>query len=61
VKRSFLVLIDVFNGLLMCDIKDDTEVDGLFSINVWMLILMSRYDNFARSCEIDGFENVWGS
>ena len=22
---------------------------------------MSKYDNFAWSCEIDGFEHVWGS
>ena len=47
--------------LLMCAIKVGTEVDGSFSIKLWMLLLMSKYDSFAWSCEIHGFEYVWGS
>ena len=47
--------------LLICVIKVGTEVDGSFSIKLWMLLLISKYDSFARSCEIEGFEHVWGS
>ena len=45
----------------MCDIKVGIEVGGSFSINMWILLLMSKYYNFAWSCEIDEFEHVWGS
>ena len=47
--------------LFMCAIKVDIEDDGSFSIKLWMLLLISKYDNFAWSCEIEGFEHVWGS
>ena len=33
--------------LLMCVIKVGTEVDGSLSIKLWMLLLVSKYDNFA--------------
>jgi len=32
--------------LLDSDIKAGTEVDESFSINVWMLLLVSRYGSF---------------
>ncbi|KAG4939149.1 hypothetical protein JHK86_045290 [Glycine max] len=33
--------------LFMCAIKVDIEDDGSFSIKLWMLLLISKYDNFA--------------
>ena len=37
----------VFFSAFMCDIKVGTKVYESFLINMWMLLLMSRYDSFA--------------
>jgi len=32
--------------LLMCAIKVGNKVDGLFSIKLWMLLLIKKYNSF---------------
>jgi len=42
----FVVHGGVSFSALMCIIKVGIEVDGSFSIKLWMLLLMSKYDSF---------------
>ena len=60
-NHAFWYVVVYPSALLMYDIKAGTKVDGSFSITMWILLLVSIYDSFAWSCEIDEFEHVWGS